>query len=292
MNVALRQDIRRRPFSKRSPSTLFILASLLIVPKPADSQPLSSEFMKVEVVEAGGVYDVFAASLVHSDVTFTLEMELTNLKASKSLPFIGTIRGKQREKILQLELVNKKKGGGYECKYFYRIGNLNAEHDTTNIYQLPYEIGASHRVTQSYFGKFSHDENSHYAVDFAMSVGTKVCAAREGIVVGFYENSDQGGPNDKYLKLSNYILIRHSDLTIGAYYHLKNKGVLVRIGEKVARGQVIAYSGNTGFSFAPHLHFEVLKAKTGKESQSLPIKFKTRRGIISEPLQGKSYIAK
>lgn len=292
MNVTLRQDIRRRPFSKRSPSTLFILASLLLMPKPADSQPLSSEFMQVEVVNAGDAYDVFAANLVHSDITFTLEMELTNLKASRPLPFIGTIQGKQREKILRLELVNKKKGGGYEFNYFYRIGNLNAEHDTAYLYQLPYEVGASHRVTQGYFGKFSHDEGSHYAVDFGMRVGTKICAARAGIVVGLYENFDLGGPNDKYLKLSNYVLIRHADLTIGAYYHLKKNGVLVRIGEKIARGQVIAYSGNTGFSFAPHLHFEVLKAVSGTESQSFPPKFMTQAGIITEPIQGKSYIAK
>ena len=51
--------------------------------------------------------------------------------------------------------------------------------------------------------------------------------------------------------------VQHADGTIAVYGHLAHDGVLVGVGQQVARGEPIALSGHTGFSFAPHLHFSV-----------------------------------
>ncbi|MFQ5652722.1 MAG: M23 family metallopeptidase [bacterium] len=270
---------------------LLVLASKVLA-SYLPAQPLFEDFVKLHVVEGTNTFDVYLENLMFFDVTVTLEMTLTNLAASDSLPLTTTLRGKERKKALALKIQDRKKDGAYRSRYFFIMGNRYADHDTSYVYQLPYRIGSSHEVAQGYFGKYSHDESSHYAVDFVMPEGTPVCAAREGVVVGLYKASNTGGPHDKYLQHLNYVFVRHSDATIGAYNHLHKDGVLVRIGEKVERGQVIAYSGSTGFSFAPHLHFEVYKAVDGKRTQSFPLKFATREGVVRVPIEGKAYIAR
>jgi hypothetical protein len=68
--------------------------------------------------------------------------------------------------------------------------------DTSYAYSLPFEEGTSHLLTQAYFGSFTHKER--IALDFSMKKGTKICAARDGVVVRLKEDSDRGGWNKKY----------------------------------------------------------------------------------------------
>lgn len=65
--------------------------------------------------------------------------------------------------------------------------------------------------------------------------------------------------------------------TVATYAHLKKDGALVEIGDQVYAGQVIGFSGNTGYSTFPHLHFVVLKGK-----QSIPIRFRNQYTILYE----------
>ena len=62
--------------------------------------------------------------------------------------------------------------------------------DTSYVYALPFENGKAHFLVQGYFGKFSHKERA--ALDFKMKKGTKVLAAREGVVTRVKEDSDKG----------------------------------------------------------------------------------------------------
>ena len=56
----------------------------------------------------------------------------------------------------------------------------------------------------------------------------------------------------------NVIVIKHDSNLYSVYAHLATKGILVKKGQKVKKGQVIGIVGNTGNSTAPHLHFELL----------------------------------
>lgn len=148
--------------------------------------------------------------------------------------------------------------------------------DTSYVYALPYEAGTKHRIIQGYFGPFSHKERA--ALDFKMKRGTKILAAREGVVVRVKEDGDRGGWNKKYRPYGNNIVIQHPDGSRSGYWHLQFNGALVSVGDTVQKGQVIALSGKTGYTATPHLHFLVWRS-SGGQWQQVATRFQTTNGI-------------
>jgi murein DD-endopeptidase MepM/ murein hydrolase activator NlpD len=148
--------------------------------------------------------------------------------------------------------------------------------DTSHVYALPYGNGRSYRLMQGYFGSFSHKERA--ALDFNMKRGTKIYAAREGVVIRLKEDSDRGGWSKKYRPDGNNVVILHPDGSRAGYWHLQKDGVLVNVGDSVKKGQLIALSGKTGYAVMPHLHFLVWTSINGNW-QSTPTRFQTSRGI-------------
>jgi len=149
--------------------------------------------------------------------------------------------------------------------------------DTSYIYVLPYEQGKSHYLVQGYFSSFTHREKA--ALDFKMKRGTNVCAAREGVVVRAKEDGDRGGLKKRYRPYGNYVIIQHPDSSRAGYWHLGKDGVLVNAGDTVKKGQVIALSGKTGYSFTPHLHFLVWSTDTNRQWRQVATRFQTSKGI-------------
>lgn len=105
--------------------------------------------------------------------------------------------------------------------------------------------------------------NGHgYAWDFPTSgrIGVPVRASKDGKVVELVTKWNDwqynGNYNDSY---GNYVKIYHpSDNTYTIYAHLTNQfGFPVSVGSYVSAGQVIGYSGTSGNSTGPHLHFEM-----------------------------------
>lgn len=89
-------------------------------------------------------------------------------------------------------------------------------------------------------------------IDIAIPIGTPIYASAFGVVTVSYEGGWGGG-------YGNYVVITHPNGTQTLYGH--NNKNLVKVGQKVERGDLIAYSGNTGKSTGPHLHYEVRGAK-------------------------------
>ena len=148
--------------------------------------------------------------------------------------------------------------------------------DTSYVYALPFESGKAHFLVQGYFGRFSHKERA--ALDFKMKRGTKVLAARDGVVTRVKEDSDKGGWNRKYRQFGNNIIVQHSDNTRAGYWHIQKGSALVNVGDTVKKGQVIALSGNTGYTAFPHLHFLAWKFNERGQWEQVPTRFLTSRG--------------
>jgi murein DD-endopeptidase MepM/ murein hydrolase activator NlpD len=142
------------------------------------------------------------------------------------------------------------------------------------VYWLPYAEGEKYLFVQGANSGFSH--KNELSFDFKMAKGSKVCASRAGVVVAAKSDSNKGGLKSEFLDDGNHIIIQHSDGSSAQYWHLELNGVLVKVGDTVSKGQLIGYSGNTGYTAFPHLHFQVI-ASDGKEV--LP-RFQTKKGFI------------
>jgi murein DD-endopeptidase MepM/ murein hydrolase activator NlpD len=149
--------------------------------------------------------------------------------------------------------------------------------DSSYVYALPYENGTTHLLIQGYFSHFSHKERA--ALDFKMKRGTKILAARDGVVVRAKEDGNKGGLNKKYRPYGNNIVIQHADGSRAGYWHLQYNGALVNVGDSVKKGQVIALSGKTGYTALPHLHFLVWTFDSHGDWQQVPTRFQTSKGI-------------
>ena len=112
-------------------------------------------------------------------------------------------------------------------------------------------IGENWRnVVTSEFGyrrdPFTGERKGHSGMDLAVPTGTSVRAALPGTVT--VSTYNQGG-------YGYYVMIDHGSGLSTLYGH--NSQLLVRVGQTVEAGDVIALSGSTGRSTGPHLHFEV-----------------------------------
>lgn len=226
------------------------------------------------------------------DVTMTFEMRLVNLHGATRFPYTTTFPACETNEAFRLTPIAPGSPWEYSYTNYYKIGSNRARHDNTCIYQLPFFPGAEYKVTQGYNSRFSHrDGCNQYAIDWKMPSGTPVCAARGGVVVRVKDDSDTGGPSMKFDRFNNFVLIRHQDGTLGHYCHLQKGGCTVKAGQIVSSGEIIGHSGNTGFSTGPHLHFSVFEPKNGRESQSIPVKFRTADDAAATLVEGQQYRA-
>ncbi len=134
-------------------------------------------------------------------------------------------------------------------------------------------------ITQ-YFGVTSvsgrlYASGSHNGVDFRAPIGTRVLSAGSGVVEGV-------GDTDIVCKGASYgkwVLIRYDNGLASVYGHLSL--ITAKQGQRVNAGDVVAYSGNTGYSTGPHLHMSVF---AGQGVQVTTLKSKVCNGTYTLPL--------
>lgn len=261
------------------------------VKKTAKIGSRNSVLLSADTNKAGG-YEFEAENLNPYTVTLSVDFEsLSNLSPSLKLPLFVEIPGRSRKKVLQLKKISPSEGTNYRSTYGWVRGSAFAVHQDEYLYRLPFSQGANVYVSQGYHGETSHKGLSAYAIDFPVPIGTAIYAAREGIVVGAEGSNTLGAPSPEYRQYANYVIIEHSDGTMGNYYHLKQGGPAVSIGQKVKKGDLIGYSGNTGYTSGPHLHFSVSKVDpvSMRRPMNLPVKMQTLQGIVLLPRKGDQY---
>ena len=101
-------------------------------------------------------------------------------------------------------------------------------------------------ITSEYGYRTSPEPSFHYGLDIGMPIGTSICAVKDGIVTSVVYGTTGYG---------YYVILDHGGGVKTMYAHCSK--LLVSVGDKVAKGDVIAEVGSTGKSTGPHCHFEV-----------------------------------
>ena len=109
------------------------------------------------------------------------------------------------------------------------------------------------KITSKFSGGRKHPvlgyTRAHKGVDFRAPTGTPIPAAGAGRVIARSFNRGHG----------NFVKIRHNGTFETLYAHMSKFAKGVNVGTVVRQGQIIGYSGSTGLSTGPHLHYEVIK---------------------------------
>lgn len=154
--------------------------------------------------------------------------------------------------------------------------------------------------------------NQRFAVDFQISVdvaqgqrsnhkgdgsknsdyyayGQEILAPADGTVVAVVDGIPENPPGltDIYYRFGNSITLSLGNGEYALLAHLQTGSTKVRVGDRVARGQVLARCGNSGNSTAPHLHFQISDSPTLSVAASLPVQFVrvVRQGVPEARVQ-------
>lgn len=142
---------------------------------------------------------------------------------------------------------------------FLKLPKTNLTHGKIGPKQTSYDFNlpftGTALLTQG-FSTGTHVDYLKFSADFDLEVGRDVLAAGGGQVVSIKDGFGDGYFTPLYMQKANEVLICHSDGTLTLYSHLLKNTLKVKVGDKVRVGQVIAKSGNSGYTSAPHLHFD------------------------------------
>jgi murein DD-endopeptidase MepM/ murein hydrolase activator NlpD len=124
-----------------------------------------------------------------------------------------------------------------------------------NKYKLPVPKYLLQRIDRT--SSPAHLGKLRNAIDLIVDKDTPVLAAADGIVTFVQDASNTGGYNPIYWNHTNFIVIMHSNGEYSRYDHLSYNSSKVTVGQHVRAGEKIARVGMTGYTFLPHLHFQV-----------------------------------
>lgn len=141
-------------------------------------------------------------------------------------------------------------------KFAKKSAELQAKKKALTTYYKGGKLGLPLRVSYTLTSKFGyrihpiyHTKRLHTGMDMAAPKGTSIYAAESGRVITARSMSGYG----------NCVIIDHGGGLWTVYGHIMNGGILVKEGQEVKRGELIAKVGSTGDSTGNHLHFEVRK---------------------------------
>ena len=206
-----------------------------------------------------------------------------NIRFSQAKPFRWVVEGPAEQVLLQFEPENLEAGWSYQWEAGFTLGKPQKGPPKNLSIGLPF-LGGPHLVSQSFFGEASHTgyREAEYAVDITMPENTPIVAVADGVVMDTEKDFSRAGWGQQFADEANVVRLLHDDGTMSIYAHLAADGIKVQRGQRVKKGEVLAASGNTGYSSGPHLHF-AMQMNEGKKLISFPFKFD---GSNDEPTVG------
>ncbi|PSU94359.1 peptidoglycan DD-metalloendopeptidase family protein [Photobacterium kishitanii] len=217
-----------------------------------------------EKVINGEIHGSFSSSAKKAGLNYTDIHEIMAIFKDK-LNFDRDLRtGDRFEVVRKAKYVNNQASGDTELQavrlytnkqqfsaYLNSDGNFYDQHgESLQRAFLRYPTTKRFRISSPFNPHRRHPVTGriqpHNGVDFAAPIGTPVLATGDGVVTRVTNHPYAG----------RYVVIKHSANYSTRYLH--NSRILVKVGQRVKRGQEIALSGRTGRVTGPHIHYEFL----------------------------------
>lgn len=263
-------------YGDRPPSTSAGASAVTTIPYRAEPGAV----VRLRLAQQDDAWLAYAENALAGPVEVRLDFARSrNVRGEPALPARATVPAQGSALVARIVGVDPARSGDFELALEAVPGRPGGgPRDVEYLY--PLRTGGL-RVEQGFGGRFSHDdEQNRYAVDFAAPIGTPVVAARDGVVMQVENDFDNAGlDREKFGGRANFVRIVHDDGSMALYAHLREGGVLVRLGQRVRAGQQIGESGNTGFTSGPHLHF-ALQVNRGMRLVSVPFRMFGPQGIL------------
>jgi len=243
---------------------------------------------KTDLEEKKKEREVYKKNTEKLNGVYVDQKELVDMNKSKTNQVLNETKNKEANyKKILADKIAKQKAFENEIREFE--DQIKLEIDKTALPKtgsgvLKWPL-ASVKITQ-YFGNTAfatanpavYNGGGHNAIDLRATVGTRVLAAKEGIVAGVGD-TDKACSGVSYGK---WVLIKHPNNLSTLYAHLSI--IKVSAGQQIETGQLIGYSGDTGYATGPHLHFAVFasegvaiqayKSKVCGTNMVMPVKIK------------------
>jgi len=280
-----------KPTRHRLP--LLLLALLLAWQAPAHGATTQrrciAELFCLETRERDGRLALWLETLTGAELSIAVQLTVPGGKPGSHQRKVES-RAPGRRLLMALDLTWPGRPL-YAWSVGFHPGTRPARHDPAAVYRLPYAPGTAYEVIQGADGGLSHTGRDRFAIDWRMPEGTPVHAARAGRVTGLFAGSDQGGGAAEARGHDNFLWIEQADGTVGWYAHFRQGGILVEVGQEVAAGQLVGYSGATGYATEPHLHFHVSTPVDDPHEayRTVPLRFLLEDAAVEAVQAGRRY---
>lgn len=244
--------------------------------------------MRTETVD--GRQQQIIDNLLHGPVQIELRItDSENLRTEPALPRRFVLERGYSGELVRYLPQSRDRGWRYQVSSSYVPGMPGVQPDRDYSYLPPWPAGQRFYISQGFHGQSTHNSpDAVYAIDVPMPVGTPIVASREGVVMEVQQDYYGAGQDrERFGARANAVRIHHTDGSMAIYAHLDAESAMVRPGDVVLAGDIIAHSGNTGFSSGPHLHFAI-QVNAGMRLESIPFQFRQAGGTRAEPVTGTS----
>jgi len=235
---------------------------------------------------ASGEYLVFRArnaAPVVATVSISFKL-LQNFRLTDSVPVVKTVQSGDNIVLTRVERVDPWATINAEPRIEIDLGSDSTRPDPAAVYGVPFG-GEEPRQLVATWGGGAHTFETPFSLDFAMPEGTPILAARDGVVAVVQDSLPGRAEEGELIGKANLVVVAHSDRTLASYAYLRT-GIPVTVGDSVARGELLGFSGAGGPVELPHLHFHVGKRLTRAENRTIRVTLEGPGGGVQDLTEG------
>jgi murein DD-endopeptidase MepM/ murein hydrolase activator NlpD len=221
----------------------------------ADKQRADLVDQKAALLKQQAHQQDLETKLRHSIATVKYELKVIDGQSAALAQRIADMEiARQDQLIAEAEQAAWQQAQFWMQNNLFNLPNANANHSTKYPLIWPLQNGSLTLLfgpcTQAFEPPGFGYAHFHTGVDVAYKQGSPILAADDGVVVA----ASSSVMNGQLVGYGNYVIIAHRNNFFSLYGHLL--GFVVKPGDSVHQGQLLAYEGSTGNSTGPHVHFE------------------------------------